>query len=85
MRSAVAAALLAWMLSSPAFAEGKWELQYRHVDAEYDLQLFDIAFVDANRGVASGVLSSRKRDHNRPVNLVTVDGKTWTVLETKKI
>ena len=85
MRSAVAATLLAWMLSSLAFAEGKWELQYRHVDAEYDLRLLDIAFVDANRGVASGVLSSRKRDKVKPVNLVTADGKTWTVVETKKV
>ncbi len=85
MRSAVAATLLAWMLSSLAFAGGKWELQYRHVDAEYDLRLLDIAFVDANRGVASGVLSSRKRDKVKPVNLVTADGKTWTVVETKKV
>lgn len=84
MRFAGFAALLLWTLSSFAVAEGKWELQYQHVDAEYDLRLFDIAFVDANRGVASGVLSSRKRDKVDPVNLVTADGKTWTVLQTKK-
>lgn len=78
------ASLLLWIASSFAVAEGKWELQYQHIDSEFDLRLFDIAFVDANRGIASGVLNSRKRDKVKPVNLVTTDGKTWTVVETKK-
>lgn len=78
------ASLFLWIASSFAVAEGKWELQYQHIDSEYDLRLFDIAFVDANRGIASGVLDSRKRDRVKPVNLVTTDGKTWTVVETKQ-
>lgn len=84
MKFAGFAALLLWIGCSLATAEGKWELQYQHIDSEYDLRLFDIAFIDANRGVASGILNSRKRDKVKPVNLVTTDGKTWTVLETKK-
>lgn len=84
MRIAGFALVLVWALSSFASAASKWELQYQHVDSEYDLRLFDIAFVDANRGVASGVLNSRKRDKVDPVNLVTTDGKTWTVVKTKK-
>lgn len=72
------------LLCCGAAAAGKWELQYEHVDTEYDLRLLDMAFIDANRGVASGILTSRKRDRVRPVNLVTTNGKTWTVVDTKK-
>ncbi|MDZ7637293.1 MAG: hypothetical protein U5J83_03425 [Bryobacterales bacterium] len=81
-----ALAALVLLLSLPtARAQSKWELQYQHLDSEYDLQLFDIAFIDANRGVASGALKSRKRDRVKAVNLTTTDGKNWTVVETKKI
>ncbi|MCZ2153507.1 MAG: hypothetical protein LC114_06340 [Bryobacterales bacterium] len=84
MKYASLACLILW-LSTGLAAQGKWELQYQHIDAEYDLRLFDVAFTDARHGLASGVLSSRKRDKAKAVNLVTTDGKTWTLIETKKV
>ncbi len=72
-------------LAPKGLSAGKWELQYQHIDAEYDLRLLDIAFIDAKHGLASGFLDSRKRERQQPVNLVTSDGKNWSVIETKKI
>jgi hypothetical protein len=72
------------LLTNLAVAAGKWELQYEHIDTEDELRLFDVAFIDANRGIASGLLTSRKSERVRPVNLVTTNGKTWTVVQTKK-
>lgn len=78
--------LCCFSLSTVALrAADKWELQYEHLDKEYDLRLLDIAFVDATHGVASGFIDSRERERQRPVNLVTTDGKTWTLVETKKL
>jgi hypothetical protein len=80
----VALLCCAALLPNLAKASGKWELQYEHIDADDDLRLFDIAFIDANRGIASGLLTSRKNGRVRPVNLVTTNGRTWTVAQTKK-
>lgn len=66
-------------------AADSWELQYQHLDSEYDLRLVDVAFVDAQRGVAIGFITSRLRERVRPVNLVTADGKTWTLFEVKRM
>lgn len=77
--------LLSWGLAPvPLGAADSWVLQYEHVDKEYDLRLVDVAFVDALRGVAVGYIDSRTRDRQRPVNLVTTDGKTWRLIEVKK-
>ncbi|MCW5966515.1 MAG: hypothetical protein KIT83_20930 [Bryobacterales bacterium] len=65
-------------------AADSWELQYQHLDKEYDLRLVDVAFVDAKRGLAVGYIDSRTRDRQRPVNLVTTDGTTWRLFEVKK-
>ncbi len=65
-------------------AADSWELQYQHVDKEFDLRLVDVAFIDAQRGVAIGFIESRTRERQRPVNLVTTDGKTWKLVEVKK-
>ncbi len=79
-------AMLALLAGTPTVtAADSWELQYQHLDKEYDLRLVDVAFVDARRGIAIGYIDSRERERQRPVNLVTVDGKTWTLLEVKRM
>ncbi len=85
MKLAGLAVLILWLGAAAGTARGQWELQYQHIDSEYDLRLFDVAFISANHGIASGILNSRKRDKVKPVNLVTTDGKTWRLVETKKI
>ncbi len=74
--------LVGWNVASRA--ADSWELQYQHLDKEYDLRLVDVAFIDAQRGLAIGFIDSRERDRQRPVNLVTTDGKTWKLIEVKR-
>lgn len=74
-----------WLfIGAGARAADTWELQYQHLDKEYDLRLLDVAFVDAKRGVAVGFIDSRTRERQRPVNLVTTDGASWKLIEVKK-
>jgi hypothetical protein len=68
-----------------AISADSWELQYQHLDKEYDLRLIDVAFIDARRGLAIGFIDSREQERQRPVNLVTVDGKTWSLFEVKRM
>jgi photosystem II stability/assembly factor-like uncharacterized protein len=68
----------------PLLAADKWELQYEHLDKEFDLRLVDVAFVDTKRGIAIGYIDSRTRDRQRAVNLVTSDGENWTLFEVRR-
>jgi len=69
-------AVTAWAQPDASKAGGKWVLRYEHDVDNESLELVDLQFPSAQRGIAVGLRTIKTR--TRPVALVTSNGgKTW--------
>jgi hypothetical protein len=72
--------LAAIVLCFPAPAAEKWKMQFFHDEEKSVLQIVDLQFPSATRGVAVGVIREGSRE--KPVALVTTNGGTnWQTVE----
>lgn len=66
-------------------AAERWELQFFHDANDSSLTINDLKFLSAERGVAVGVLTTKK-GKTKPAMLVTSDGgRTWSYSSFKEI
>lgn len=76
--------LLVCFLAQPAFAAGRWTVQFFHDKDHSSLTINDLQFASATRGVAVGYLVEKKT--LIPTAVVTSDGgKTWSFVTTKEM
>jgi len=72
-------------LFAPALCAESWKLQYFYDEAHAQLQLTDLAFPSAQRGVAIGWIQATNSDRKpKPASVVTSDGGAhWTLTPLK--
>ena len=71
--------LLACALAIPACAE-KWTIQYFYDQARSELEIQDLAFPSAERGIAVGTITDQGSGHRHYTTLATSDGgKHWAL------
>lgn len=59
----------------------EWRMRYFHDQDRSSLQIVDLAFPSARRGVAAGFVLSKNRRDVKPVALITSDGgKNWSTV-----
>ena len=75
---------LAVLLPGAAFGQ-RWEIQYFHDELQTQLELVDLAFPTADRGVAVGLIWERNQEKRpKPVELITSDGGAhWSTIPLK--
>jgi hypothetical protein len=72
------------LLSCPAWAAGRWDMQFFHDVNNESLHLNAIGFCSSTRGVAAGVLQ-RERSLKPTVVVTSNGGKTWSMMETEEV
>ncbi|HXP84922.1 MAG TPA: YCF48-related protein [Bryobacteraceae bacterium] len=88
MRWTSIAALLPLAAFSPSAAWGqRWEIQYFYDEVRTQLELVDLAFPSAERGIAVGSIWDQSPDKMpKPVALITSDrGAHWTTVPLKDV
>jgi hypothetical protein len=75
--------LLCCALILPATAQ-KWKIQYFYDELKSELEITDLAFPSAQRGIAVGTIYEKGSGHEKYTALVTSDGGLHWSLETLK-
>jgi len=79
----IAAAILA-LAAAPAPYKERWVPKYFYDEDESSLQITDLKFPSAQRGIASGVVTNQKQKE-KPVVVITSDGgERWEVVPVKE-
>jgi len=75
--------LLCCALTLPAAAQ-KWTIQYFFDEMKQEMEIVDLAFPTAERGVAAGAIYDKASGKEKDVSLTTSDGGSHWSLQTLK-
>jgi photosystem II stability/assembly factor-like uncharacterized protein len=75
--------LLCCVLILPAAAQ-KWSIQYFYDEAKSEMEITDLAFPSAQRGIAVGAIYDKATGRERFVSVATSDGGVHWALQTLK-
>lgn len=76
--------LLLLAVALPAVAAPHWEVRYFYDADNSDLTILDLAFPSANRGIAVGYLTIKRRKIQPRVLLTRDGGKSWSLIKIKE-
>lgn len=72
------------LLTLPCFAQ-KWTIQYFFDEMKQEMEITDLAFPTAQRGIAVGAVFDKASGRERDVAITTTDGGAhWSALQTLK-
>jgi len=78
-------ALLLLAALASAQAAPRWELSYFYDEARSNLNIVDLAWPSAARGIAAGIVTGRDGDERGAAAVTADGGRTWTLLPIKEI
>jgi len=76
--------LLFCLLILPATAEQKWKIQYFFDELKQEMEITDLAFPSADRGIAVGAIYDKVSGHEKYTAVLTADGGQHWALQSIK-